>query len=286
MNTELIIVSGRSGAGKTIALSALEDCGYHSIDNLPLTLLPDLVDQLSAQATRKVAVCIDARNAAAALHNLDAVLRLLAEREINTRLLFLQCSNQVLIQRFSETRRKHPLSTRSKLSLQEALDAEIGLVEPLRDKAELHIDTSQLSVHDLRSQVQEFANAMPNQTALTIMSFGFKHGIPLNADYVFDVRCLPNPYWQAELRPHYGTEQPIIDFLANKPDVNEMIQDIERFCLRWLSKLASSNRAYLTVAIGCTGGHHRSVYVGEQLCKLLTPHWQHVRLQHREISHG
>lgn len=286
MNTELIIVSGRSGSGKTNALSALEDSGYHCIDNLPLTLLPDLVDQLGQQNTQKIAVCIDARNASVALANLDAVHRLLSERHVSVRFLFLHCSNQVLVQRYSETRRRHPLSTRRNISLEEALACELSVIEPLRERAQLVIDSSQLSVHDLRTQVQQFAGQSHTQAALTIMSFGFKHGIPLNADYVFDVRCLPNPFWSPELKRHSGNEQPIIDFLANKPDVNEMIQDIEGFCQRWLPKLAQGSRAYLTLAIGCTGGYHRSVYVSEQLHRLLAPSWHNIRLQHREIDHG
>lgn len=283
MSTDVIIVSGRSGSGKSIALSALEDLGYHSIDNLPATLLPDLVDQLEVQGVHKVAACIDARNAKIALENLEAVYRILAQKGVTPRLLFLQCSDAVLIQRFSETRRKHPLSTRSNMTLQEALAAEHALIADLRSEADIVLDSSQLSIHQLRSKVKHFAGAQKGLASLTVMSFGFKHGVPLDADFVFDVRCLPNPYWSQSLRQHKGNEQPIIDFLANKPDVNEMIQDIEQFCNKWLSKLAQGNRAYLTVAVGCTGGHHRSVYVTEQLTRILGASWGNIHLQHREL---
>lgn len=285
MSSELILVSGRSGSGKSVALSALEDLGYHCIDNVPVTLLPELVTELSRQGSNKVAACIDARNSVLALDSYPAIRRLLAEQSVEPKLLFLECSEPVLVQRFSETRRRHPLSTRLQLSLQDALLSEQRLLEPLQDDAKLSLDTSQLSIHQLRRQVKQFAGVNHADMTLNLMSFGYKHGLPLDADTVFDVRCLPNPFWSAPLKHFTGLEQPIIDFLGDKPEVNEMLADIERYCQRWLHHFGEGNRANFTIAIGCTGGHHRSVYLVSQLHKVLQTSWPDIRVFHRELAY-
>jgi len=283
---KLKIISGLSGSGKSIALHALEDLGYYCIDNLPITMLPLLADELSNQfdsGQTDFAVGVDARSLNTELENFPAVLKGLQERAIDCEVLFLDSSDPTLLKRFSETRRKHPLSNDS-LPLFEAIKQERGLLEPISSNADLRIDTSQTNVHQLRdivcSRITEY-----DQTGLSILfqSFGFKHGIPVDVDFMFDIRCLPNPHWQPELRALTGKDQAVIDYLEQYDEVKKMKEDICQFIEKWLPCIEADNRSYLTIAIGCTGGQHRSVYLVEKLAEYFSQHRDRILSRHREI---
>ncbi len=283
----LVIVSGRSGSGKSTALAVLEDNGFYCIDNLPAGLLPQLAEQalLDTEVSRpQVAVSIDARNHPAQLELLPGLLEQLRSRGIRSELLFLDADDATLLKRFSETRRRHPLSSETR-SLSEAIRAEAQLLAPIADIADLHIATAGLNLYQLRDTLTLRLLDQPAPgTAFLIESFGFKHGMPVDADLVFDVRCLPNPYWVTELRPHSGLEQPVIDYLSAQSEVSEMYQDIHAYLSKWLPRIAASNRSYVTVAIGCTGGHHRSVYLVERLGAALRTQLNNVQIRHRELA--
>ena len=261
---QIVLISGLSGSGKSIALKVLEDVGYYAVDNLPATLLPQLVAELRATGHARIAVAVDVRSGAsiAALPRQIESLRGVAGDDV--RMIFLDARNDILIARFSETRRRHPLAGED-VSLAEAIHTERGA---LADIAELghRIDTSELQANTLRAWIKDLL-AIEATAGLTLMfqSFGFKYGIPLDADLVFDVRCLPNPHYDTSLRPFTGKDQPVIAFLENLPEVGRMCEDIGRFVTTWLPSYARDNRSYLTVAIGCTGGQHRSVYIAEWL---------------------
>jgi len=283
---KLKIISGRSGSGKSIALHALEDLGYYCIDNLPVTMLPLLADELSNQVDSgqsDFAVGVDARSLHTDLNNFPGALQRLRERDIDCEVLYLDASDSTLLKRFSETRRKHPLSNND-LPLFEAIKQERELLEPISRQAELLIDTSQTNVHQLRdivcSRVTQY-----DQGGLSIQfqSFGFKHGVPIDVDFMFDIRCLPNPHWQSELRSLTGQDQPVVDFLEQFKEVSEMRMDICHFIEKWLSSFEADNRSYLTVAIGCTGGQHRSVYMVDKLTEYFAQIRDKVVSRHREI---
>ena len=281
----LVVISGRSGSGKSSALHVLEDLGFYCIDNLPIGLLSELIYQANdEERLSRVAVSIDARNLASAFQNIAEQLHALPSEAYQLDVVYLDANDQALLQRFSATRRKHPLTT-TDLSLAEAIAQEKTLLQPIADLADLYIDTTSLSVHDLRSQIkQRVAPREKSSLAILFQSFGFKHGIPIDADYVFDVRNLPNPYWDPALRNATGQDQVIIDFLKNEPLVTQMQTDIFNFVRQWLPSFIDANRSYITIAIGCTGGQHRSVYLVEQLAAHMMDIHPHVQIRHRELS--
>ena len=284
---KLVIVSGRSGSGKSTALHQLEDLGYYCVDNLPAALLPELVRSFSdsdSGTPARLAVGIDARNR---LHDLKRYETIVAELETlgsAPEIVYIDARDDVLLARFSSTRRRHPLSTPTR-ALSEAIGLERELLDPLAMRADLRLDSSALSVHDLREALRaRFADDSGHGQTLLIESFAFKHGVPLDADLVFDARCLPNPHWELHLRALTGRDQPVRDYLDNQPVVEEFFLDVFRFLLRWIPELQASDRSYVTVAIGCTGGQHRSVYLAERLARELAPERATIQLRHRELS--
>lgn len=281
----LVIISGRSGSGKSTALHILEDVGYTCIDNLPASLLPNLITHINHQACEQgFAVSIDARNTLEDLEHLPEVINSELLQSIHCKILYLDADDTVLLQRFSETRRKHPLSSDT-VDLKTALSKERTLLSPIVNMASLIIDTSSMSLHDLRDTVKRriMGSEAPG-IAILFESFGFKHGSPKGADLVFDVRCLPNPHWIKELRPFDGRDQPVADFLKEHDEVQQMEEDIANFLTRWLPHYEANNRSYLTLSIGCTGGQHRSVYLSEQLAKRFKADYANVQIRHRELN--
>lgn len=282
----LIIVSGRSGSGKSTALDVLEDNDFYCIDNLPAMLLPELAERtlLAAELVHpQIAVSIDARNAPNQLERFPELLAGLRERHIVCDVLYLDADDETLLKRFSETRRRHPLTNESR-SLAEAIRDEKVLLAPITDLADLTINTSHLNLYQLRDSIKLRLLDKPEPgTAFLIESFGFKRGVPVDADVVFDIRCLPNPYWKPDLRAYCGLDQPIIDYLNEQTDVEEMYADIYAYLAKWLPRFAASNRAYVTVAIGCTGGQHRSVYMAQRLGDSLRQELSNVQIRHRDV---
>lgn len=282
---KLIIVSGRSGSGKSTALRTLEDAGYHCVDNLPVTLLSDLMARYAeAKQTElpKVAVCIDARSSG--LEVFPELLLELRDQGIDTQVLYLDALSPTLVKRFSETRRRHPL-TSADIDLREAIDREAKILASVADLASLTIDTTRISGKNLSEQIVN--RVLQNDGAsvnLLFRSFGFKHGIPVDTDFVFDLRCLPNPHWQPALRPLSGLHQEVAGYLQAKPLVNEMFEDISRLLERWIPRFADNDRVYLTVGIGCTGGQHRSVYMAERLKQHFAAQLDQVLVRHRELD--
>jgi len=282
----LLIISGRSGSGKTSALHLLEDEGYTCIDNLPVNLLPALIEQVGQDTlsqNRLFAIGIDARNIN---NDLSQVMQLMAQTPIKRdeyQVVFLDSSNAVLLKRFSETRRKHPLSDEF-TDLNEAIERERLVLQPISSQADVTIDTSQLSLHELRSAIKHLVvGGNSNGLAVMFKSFGYKFGVPVDADFIFDVRCLPNPYWQSELRELSGMEPAVIDFLDAEAEVKDMFNDILSFVRKWIPRFEQNNRSYLTVAVGCTGGWHRSVYMCEKLAKTLKNDYKNVQTRHRQL---
>jgi len=276
---QLIIVTGLSGSGKSIALRALEDSGYYCIDNLPATMLPGLMEHLGAEDHKLVAISIDSRSAA--LEALPAYISLLRGRHVDTRVLFLESNVETLVKRFSETRRKHPLS-KDTTTLAESIAYERDLLASLGDLGHV-IDTSNLSANKLRGWVSDVVSTERTGLTLLFTSFGFKHGIPLDADFVFDVRCLPNPHYDVKLRDFTGKDEQIQQFMQSHVAVQEMLDDIRQYVEKWLPSFVQDNRGYLTVAVGCTGGQHRSVYLVEQLSAYFRS-TQKVLTRHRELK--
>lgn len=271
-----------------MALHTLEDEGFFCIDNLPSPLLSDIIDRLLASGSilyERLAIGIDMRSERASADNLLKLLtELRARKDAQVEVLFLDTDRSTLVTRFSETRRKHPLSTQD-LPLINAIDEEVRLLDPVKAEAELVVDTSALNLHDLRDIIRTYLLGKTKVgLALIFQSFGFKHGTPASTDFMFDVRCLPNPHWEPDLRRFNGREQPIISFLEEQPDVQEMNNDIRDFVKRWLPLFEDENRAYLTISVGCTGGRHRSVYLVEQLCDYFSASRDNVSRRHRELS--
>ena len=278
----LMIVSGRSGSGKSVALRAIEDMGFYCVDNLPVTLLPELARSLMERQT-SAAVSIDVRNLPNSPAELDKALNDLPEGFV-PQLLFLDADRNTLIRRYSDTRRLHPLSSQS-LSLESAIDTENELLEPLRSRADLVIDTSEMSVHELAEMLRSrLLGKRERELTMVFESFGFKHGIPIDADYVFDVRFLPNPHWDPKLRPMTGLDKPVAAFLARHTEVHNFIYQTRSYLEQWLPMLETNNRSYLTVAIGCTGGKHRSVYIAEQLADYFRSRGKNVQSRHRTLE--
>jgi len=283
---KLIIVSGLSGSGKSVALHTLEDLGYYCIDNLPAGLLGALALELNqaAKPVEKVAVGIDARNLPQSLQQFSEILDKLKTQGISNEILFITCDPATLIKRFSETRRRHPLSNEH-VSLAEAVEQERQLLEPIAQRADLFIDTSQTTIHQLRDMIhQRVERREESHLSLMFQSFGFKHGIPSDADFVFDARCLPNPHWHPELRPLTGRDEAVAQYLDGEAQVTAMVDNLTGFLDTWIPAFEADNRSYLTVAIGCTGGQHRSVYLVEQLQKHFQERYPNVTARHRELQ--
>lgn len=283
----LIIISGRSGSGKSTALNVLEDNGFYCIDNLPASLLPDLAQRALLHTELlhpQVAVSIDARNLPSQLQRFPELLQEARDKHIQCDVLYLDADDETLLKRFSETRRRHPLTTDTR-SLAEAIADETHLLAPIADLADLKLNTTNLNLYQLRDVLKlRLLNKPELGTAFLVESFGFKRGMPVDADLVFDVRCLPNPYWKPELREHTGLEQEVQEYLAAQPDVEEMYQDILAYLNKWLPRFAASNRAYVTIAIGCTGGQHRSTYIAERIGQALKETLTNVQIRHRDLS--
>lgn len=283
---KLIIVSGRSGSGKSTALHQLEDLGYYCVDNLPAGLLPALTEQLEGaqyQDFLGVAVCIDARNSEQDLIQLIDVIDNLPDT-IHCEVIYLDAADPILATRFSETRRPHPLRDECQ-SLAEAIEREALLLDGLSSQATLSIDTSKLNLYDLRATIsQRVGVESPTGLSLLIESFGFKKGLPADADLVFDARHLPNPHWVPELRSLTGEDQAVANFLQSQPETCAYIDDISAFLLKWLPAYARSQRSYVSVAIGCTGGQHRSVYIANQVFLAVSEQHDAAQLRHRELT--
>ncbi|MCL4316466.1 MAG: RNase adapter RapZ [Gammaproteobacteria bacterium] len=281
----LIIVSGLSGSGKTSALQALEDLDYYCIDNLPLSLLSAFAAQMigGVRRVQRAAVGIDARNLSEDFQQFPALIEEFRGSGLNCEILFLDADDKTLIKRFSETRRKHPL-TRLGGSLPEAIAQERKLLEPMAAHA-ARLDTSQLTIHQLRERVRErVEKAAPARMSLLLLSFAYKNGIPSDADLVFDLRCLPNPHWQPELRPLTGRDEAVARYLEAQPQVTRMYQTLRDFLLGWLPLYESEPRSYMTVALGCTGGRHRSVYFSEKLADHFRQTRDNVLVRHRDLA--
>lgn len=283
---KLVIVSGLSGSGKTVALHTLEDAGYYCIDNLPIAMLAGVVGELLANSQRyrqDVAIGVDVRAGTTELANFPDVIAALRNDQINLRIVFLEADNEVLLRRFSETRRRHPL-TLYNTPLTRAVEAERQLLQSVRQAANVVIDTSKLNLHALRRHIHDDVADIHKPLQIEIKSFGFKHGIAEDADMVFDARCLPNPYWQPELRPLTGHDAPVQEFLRAQPDTEKMIDQLHSFILQWLPCYKGESRSYLTIGIGCTGGQHRSVYIAEELAQRLDKDLSEtVQVRHREL---
>ncbi|SIQ01341.1 RNase adapter RapZ [Marinobacterium stanieri] len=282
----LVVLSGRSGSGKSTALQVLEDVGFYCIDNLPALLLPDLIKLMLAdpQPISKIAVSIDARNQPSNLQQFPEIMAQLQQLpNLGIETLFLDAGEATLLRRYNATRRRHPLSDNNQ-SLQQSIRNERELLEPIATQADLRIDTTRLSLYELRDEVKlRVAGRTEQELSLQFESFGFKHGVPLDVDFTFDVRSLPNPYWVPELRRHTGRDQEVIDFLSGYEDVTEMVTDIRQFVEKWLPRFRANNRSYITIGIGCTGGQHRSVYVCEQLAGHFRTLMDNVQILHREL---
>ena len=280
----LLIISGRSGSGKSTVLHVLEDMGFSCIDNLPFPLLPHLIEHIKTEHSKPFAISIDARNTSSNLQQFPEIIRSPMMDGVDCQVVFTDASDVVLLQRFNETRRKHPLSDH-RIDLKEALRLERQLLSPIAKVADLVLDTSQLGLYELRNLIkQRIAGGQATGAAILFQSFGFKHGVPQDADLIFDVRCLPNPYWELELRTLNGKDKPVAEFLNAKPEVGRMINDISCFLTTWLPQYEANNRSYITVAIGCTGGQHRSVYMTEKLYQHFKTSFENVQVRHRELT--
>ena len=282
---DVIIVSGMSGGGKSTALNALEDLGYYCIDNLPGAMLPDFGPQISANPIlyKKVALGIDARSRESDLQVVLDWMYSLREKGFNCRLLFISAEKSVLIKRFSETKRRHPLTGSDKV-LPDAIENEARLLESLRHYSDQVIDSSHTNIHQLRRQVWNFVDRRSSDMSIVFQSFAYKHGVPKDADFIFDARILPNPYWEENLRTLTGQSDSVRQWLEQDAQVIKMSEDIESFMRTWLPAIQDSQRSYVTICIGCTGGKHRSVFLAERLAKSLGKDHENVLVHHREMS--
>ncbi|EPJ46916.1 MAG: hypothetical protein OFPI_33100 [Osedax symbiont Rs2] len=306
---KLIIISGRSGSGKSTAIQVLEDIGFYCIDNLPAALLPETINYLLSCADQdlsapepeltahsevanapgvhdKIALCIDARNPFKHLEQLPGIISTLKSGKDNFDIdfIYLDASDEILIQRYSATRRRHPMADQVQ-GLKSSIEYENTVLSAIADLASIRIDTTHLTLYQLRDVIKyRVAERTEQNLSLQFLSFGFKHGVPLDADIVYDLRILPNPYWIAELRSFNGMQQPVMDFLKQQPLVTEMIADIKTYIEKWLPHFCANNRSYITIALGCTGGQHRSVYIAEQLTGHFRPLMDNVSVYHRELK--
>ncbi|MDO8292506.1 MAG: RNase adapter RapZ [Gallionella sp.] len=277
---QLFLISGLSGSGKSVALKTLEDAGFYCVDNLPAEMLSSLVEHLLPAGYSNIAVSIDVRSANS-VQRLPELMLQLMQKNLAVHVLFLDAQNDTLVKRFSETRRLHPLNDGVR-TLPECVQHERELLAEISSIGH-HIDTTELNANALRAWIKQFIKLDRARLTLLFESFGFKHGIPLDADLVFDVRCLPNPYYNPVLRPLTGNDAAVIEFLENTPAVQDMFGDIRNFVERWLPCYVADNRSYLTVAIGCTGGQHRSVYLAEKIARHFEQQ-QQVLVRHRELA--
>lgn len=283
---KLVVVSGRSGSGKSVALRVLEDLGYYCIDNIPVSLLPTLAQTIIGQYER-VAVSIDVRNLPQDPEELSITLSGLPAT-LDLTILYLDAEHSTLIKRFSETRRLHPLSHKA-MPLDEAIKLEKHLLDPIANRADIYIDTTELNIYQLAEQIRERIQGQKHgRLVILFQSFGFKNGLPKDADFVFDARFLPNPHWQPELKPLTGLDTPVKAYFASQPLVTDYIKEVNHFIQHWLPELKQNNRSYLTIAIGCTGGQHRSVYVVENMAECFRKCGSEVQTYHRELTqhHG
>jgi len=282
----LIVISGLSGSGKSVALHVLEDLGFYCIDNIPAALLRSVVEEILLRRDsvyENVGVGLDARNRPSDIHKIPELIQELRADGLMCEIIYLQAKDEVLLSRFSETRRKHPLSSEN-VSLPEAIAKERELLGPIINAADLVVDTTGTTVYALRQQIQQrIGFREPGALSILVESFGYKHGLPPDADFVFDVRCLPNPYWEPQLRPLSGKDAAVRAFLDAEPRVQEMIDDIAGFLRHWIPRYRDFQRSYLTVAIGCTGGQHRSVYVAESVAAALAQEYGPIRTRHHEL---
>lgn len=284
---KVIVISGRSGSGKSTALHVLEDAGFNCIDNFPVALLPALIENIRqdpSQANQELAVSIDARNSAHDLERFPEILLTLDKPDVHFEIIYLDALGPTLVRRFSETRRRHPL-TDATTDLRQAIEAERGVLANIADIADLNIDTTRLSAADLTDTIRQRVTLRDQSNmSLLFRSFGYKYGVPVDGDMVFDTRCLPNPHWEPELRKLTGRDQPVIDYLESQSDVSEMYADIHGYLANWLPRFAANHRVYMTVAIGCTGGRHRSVYMAERLGAQFVRDNDNVLVRHRELE--
>jgi RNase adapter protein RapZ len=278
-----IILSGRSGSGKTVALRALEDQGYYCVDNIPVKLIPSLIEQIDPHYPG-LAIGIDARNLSHTEEEFDNLIKEIKKSQHQLDVIFIDANDTTLLKRFSETRRRHPLTSEG-FSLAEAIEQEKLRLQPLTRYAELVIDTTSKTPHELCEVIINRVLAdESSHLSLLFESFGFKNGAPNDADFVFDARCLPNPYWDQDLRPFNGKDQAIIDYLDDQPLAQEFSWQLKIFLQTWLPRFEQDNRNYLTVAIGCTGGQHRSVYIAEKLAKNFSILYSNTQVRHRELD--
>lgn len=284
---KLVIISGLSGSGKTVALHTLEDEDFYCVDNLPLGLLPEFVERIlgrKIQPYKNIAVGIDARSEAEDLRRFNEIIKPLRSKDLGLEVIYLQADLPTLIKRFSDTRRKHPLTTRG-LPLSEAIEVERNLLSEIASESDLFVDTTYTNIYQLRDFIKQRIIQHKNTSlSLLFQSFGFKHGTPTDSDFVFDVRCLPNPHWEPTLRPKTGLDEEVINFLQSQGDVSAMLEYIKDFLQFWIPKFEQQNRYYLTVSIGCTGGQHRSVYMAQQLYNDFGQLLENVSIRHREIQ--
>ena len=281
---KLIIISGRSGSGKSTAVRALEDSGYNCIDNLPISLLEELIMEYLEEdaANTKLAVCIDARSRS--LEKFPDILMKLENAAIERQIIYLDALGPSLVKRFSETRRKHPLTTKD-IDLRQAIDMEARILGSVADLANLIIDTTHLGAKQLSDQIKErIIQREDSSISLVFRSFGFKHGVPVDTDFVFDLRCLPNPHWEPKLRPLTGLNQEVEKYLGDQPMVIEMFDELSGLLKRWIPRFEANERIYMTIGIGCTGGQHRSVYMAEKLARYFKEQFGNVLVRHRELE--
>lgn len=288
VDASLVIVSGMSGSGKSVALKTFEDLGYYCVDNLPAELLPAFVRAATANLTEtaKLAVGIDVRTSHRDLASIPGWLAELGKLGMDPRMIFFETCDDILIKRYADTRRRHPLSHLG-LALADAIALERQVLRPLRQLADSHLDTSDLNVHQMRRHIiTRFALGDTDTVSLLFESFAYRHGVPADADFVFDARCLPNPHWDPSLRPLSGRDGPVAEFFANQPLVNEFADQVGALLETWLPRLhADTSRSYITVAFGCTGGRHRSVYLAERMARRAREQgWDEVAVHHRELD--
>lgn len=283
---KLSIITGLSGSGKSVALHTLEDEGYYCIDNLPVFLLPALAGELVKDQDKRfelVAISIDSRNTSAEFENISTLLHPLKAKQIRYEVIFLEARDETLIKRFSETRRRHPL-TGGERPLAEAISYERELMAPFLNIANIRIDTSETNLHELRDLIRSrITERLNTKISLLFQSFGFKQGIPRDADFIYDARCLPNPHWQPALRQLTGRDSPVQHFLGEDSDVQGYKEDLIRFLEQWIPRFEAEGRSYLTIAIGCTGGQHRSVYLVEQLAAHFRTCGRQIQIRHRDL---
>ena len=283
----LVVISGHSGSGKTSALNILEDVGFTCIDNLPASLLENLISQLNSNNNHEdlnIAVGIDARNLVGDLNKIPEILKIIGRDGVDVSVIFLYAHRSDLLRRYSETRRRHPLSTDT-IGLKEAIELEKNILSPISDIANRSVDTSRLTLHQLRDLIKNtIVPNTPQHMSILFESFGFKNGVPTDSDFVFDVRCLPNPYWKQQLKNKTGNDQGVIEFLESQVEVASMLADIIGFLTRWIPKFQQNNRSYLTVSIGCTGGQHRSVYLANRLHEHFAADHPLIQVSHKELS--